>query len=178
LESFGVQDFTRSRGRVITRWPWPGQAFRIFDAARSLDFEFAILLEQLCYTGPRLSEELRLACDDVRLSESFAYLRGTKNGQPRAVYLPTYAAASLANHPRGLDRKNERVVKFNKGSNLSWLLEAASMPASGLPKPERVKYGKKPERPPYEFDWVAFRTVRHTWLPGCAVTAASTRLAW
>ena len=152
-----------SRGRVITRWLWPEQAFRIFDAARSIDPEFAILLEQLCYTGPRLSEELRLTCDDVRLSESFAFLRSTKNGDPRAVHLPTYAVASLANHPRGLDWKGQRVFKFNKGGNLYWLLEAACMVASGLPKPQRVKQGKKPERPPYELDWVNFHTFCHTW---------------
>jgi integrase len=152
-----------SRGRVITRWLWPEQAFRIFDAAHSIDPEFAILLEQLCYTGPRLSEELRLLCDDVRLSESFAYLRTTKNGEPRAVHLPAYAVASLANHPRGLDRKGQRVFKFNKGGSLYWLLEAACMVASGLPQPKRVKVGKKPKRPPYELEWVNFHTFCHTW---------------
>jgi integrase len=101
-QEFKVRRPKGSRGRVITKWLWPEQAFRIFAAARSIDPEFAILLEQLCYTGPRLSEELRLKCDDVRLSESFVFLGNTKNGEPRPVHLPPFAVASLANHPRGL----------------------------------------------------------------------------
>src|ERR1700756_4648061 len=43
-----------SRGRIVTRWLWPEQAFRILAAARTLNREFAILLDLLCYTGVRL----------------------------------------------------------------------------------------------------------------------------
>jgi integrase len=162
-QEFKIRRPKGSRGRVITKWLWPEQAFRIFAAARSIDPEFAILLEQLCYTGPRLSEELRLKCDDVRLSESFVFLGNTKNGEPRPVHLPPFAVASLANHPRGLDRKGERLFKFSKGGNLYYLLETACRIACGLPRPARVKFGKREPRPVYELDWVNFHTFCHTW---------------
>jgi integrase len=47
--------------------------------ARELDEEFFVLASFLLYTGARLSEALRLRCDDVRLDESFGYVRRTKN---------------------------------------------------------------------------------------------------
>lgn len=162
-EEFKIRRPKGSRGRIITRWLWPEQAFRIFEAARSIDPEFAILLEQLCYTGPRLSEELRLTCDNVRLSENFVFLGHTKNGEPRPVHLPPFAVASLANHPRGLERTGQRVFKFTKGGNLYHLLESACRLACGLHRPTRVKFGKRQPRPSYELDWVNFHTFCHTW---------------
>jgi hypothetical protein len=129
-QEFEVRRPKGSRGRVITKWLWPEQAFRIFAAARSIDPEFAILLEQL-------------------LSESFVFLGNTKNGEARPVHLPPFAVASLANHPRGLDRKG--------------LLETACRIACGLPRPARVKFGNRELRPVYELDWVNFHTFCHTW---------------
>jgi integrase len=152
-----------SRGRVVTRWLWPEQAFRIFDAARRLNPEFAAFLELLCYTGPRLGEALSIRCDDVRLAESFAYIGHTKNGDPRAVYLAPYLVATLANHPRGVNRPGERLFRFHQGGALSYLLEAACRIACGLPKHARVKRGRKAPRPSYELDWVNFHTFCHTW---------------
>jgi hypothetical protein len=63
-----------SRGKIITEWLWPDQAFRICEAALMMDEEFEILLEFLCYTGCRLSDPLKMKCNDVRLSEAFAYV--------------------------------------------------------------------------------------------------------
>ena len=51
-----------SRGRVITDWSWPEQAFRVFDAAKTLDAEFAVFLHYLCYTG----SDLRGAAADLQ----------------------------------------------------------------------------------------------------------------
>ena len=117
---FKVKRPKGSRGRVVTRWLWPEQAFRIFEAARQLNLEFSILLQLLCYCGPRLGEGLSIRCDDVRLSESFAYIGHTKNGEPRPIFLPPNLVAALANHPRGLNRPGERVFRFHKGGALSY----------------------------------------------------------
>jgi integrase len=155
------------RGKVIRKWLWPEQAFRMFDAARSIDPEFAIFIEQLCYTGLRLSELLAMRCDDVRLAESFAYVPDSKNGDPQPVFLPPYAVAALANHPRGLNRPGERVFRFHRGGGLDYLLMASCALASGLERPKRWKQGPRPERPKHELDWVTFnrfRTTYATWM--------------
>lgn len=152
-----------SRGRVVTDWLWPEQAFRIFDAALTLDEEFEILLEFYCYTGCRLSDPLKMKCNDVRLSEAFAFAGKTKNGKPRAIFLPPVLVARLASHPRGLDRGDERLFRFHKGGALYYLLMAACQIACGLTKPVRVKRGKQPPRPKYELDWVNFHTFCHTY---------------
>jgi integrase len=142
---------------------WPEQAFRLFTAATTLDPELGILLQFLCYTGCRVGEALSLACNDVRLAESFAFVRTSKNGDPRAVFLPPELVGALANHPRGLDRKEARVFRFHQGGALRWLLNAAKMTACGLEKPRRVKKGKTPRLPEHELEWVTFHTFCHTW---------------
>jgi integrase len=152
-----------SRGKVITDWLWPEQAFRVFNAARTLDAEFAIFLHYLCYTGCRISEALRLSCNELRLAEAFAFHRTTKNGDPRAVFLPPILVAQLANHPRGLERGTQRVFRFHQGGSLRYLLNAACMIACGLPKPKRVKAGKTPAKPKFELDFVNFHTFCHTY---------------
>lgn len=152
-----------SRGKVITDWLWPEQAFRLFDAAASLDAEFGIFLHYLCYTGCRISEALRLNCNELRLGEAFAFHRETKNGDPRAVFLPPVLVAQLANHPRGLDRGTQRVFRFHQGGSLRYLLKASCMIACGLPKPKRVKKGKTPAPPKFELDFVNFHTFCHTY---------------
>ena len=152
-----------SRGKVITSWLWPEQAFRIFAAALTLDVEFEILLQFLCYTGCRLSDPLKMKCSDVRLSEAFAFVGKTKNGKPRPVFLPPALVARLASHPRGLDRGDARLFRFHKSGALYYLLMAACMIACGLPKPARIKRGKRPPRPKYELDWVNFHSFCHTY---------------
>lgn len=151
------------RGRTIRRWLWPEQAFSIFEAARSIDAEFGIFIEQLCYTGLRLSEMLAMMCDDVRLNECFAFVPDSKNGEPQPVFLPPYAVASLAGHPRGLERPQERVFRFHKGGGLDYLLMASCAVASGLARPKRWKVGPRPERLPHDLDWVTFHTFRRTY---------------
>ena len=83
-----------------------------------------------CYTGCRLGEQLQLRCSDVRLAEAFEYIADSKNGDPRAVFLNPYAMASLAAHPRGVDRRDERVFRFHQGGGLNYLLLATKMIAS------------------------------------------------
>ena len=104
-----------------------------------------------------------MKCNDVRLSESFAYVGNTKNGKPRPIYLPPILVEKLSRHPRGIDRGDERLFRFHKGGSLYYLLEAACQIACGLPKPVRIKRGKRPPKPKYELDWVNFHTFCHTY---------------
>ena len=152
-----------SRGRVVTQWLWPEQAFAIFDAASRLDPEFEILLRFLCYSGCRLGEALQMTCNELRLSESFAYVRTSKNGEPRPVFLPAHLVAALANHPRGLDRADSRVFRFHQGGGLRNLLRAATAMASGLPKPKRQKRSGQPIKKAHNLDWVTFHSFCHTY---------------
>jgi integrase len=152
-----------SRGRIVTQWLWPEQAFAIFGAAAKLDPEFEVLLSFLCYTGCRLGEALQLTCNEVRLPESFAYVRTSKNGDPRPVFLPPHLVTSLANHPRGLNRGENRVFRFHQGGGLRNRLNAATAMASGLPKPKREKRGGQPIKQEHVLDWVNFHTFCHTY---------------
>lgn len=111
-----------ARGVQKTDWLWPEQAFRLFKAADSIDPEFGLFLRVLCYTGMRLSEALSLRCDDVRLSERFAFVADTKNGQPRPVFLPPELVVRLGAHPRGCSRGSARLFRFTKSGRLYTLL--------------------------------------------------------
>jgi integrase len=137
--AFGVKRPKGASGRALTNWLWPEQAFRLFEAAREFDPEFALLLEVLCYTGCRLGEVLRLTCDDVRLDENFAYVRMSKNGDPRPVFLPPNLVVALANHPRRLDRQGQRIFRFHKGGHIYSLLTAAAAKAL-VSLPERQAF--------------------------------------
>jgi integrase len=110
------------RGTNRTDWLKPDQAFRVFSSARKIDPEFEIFLVALCYTGMRLSEALTILIDQVELSESFAYVRESKNDDPRGVYLPPIVVQALKAHPRGMDRRGKRVFRFTKCGRLYTLL--------------------------------------------------------
>lgn len=110
------------RGSKRTDWLTPDRAFTAIRAAYEVDKEFGLFLTFLLYTGPRLSEALRLGCDDVQLREAFAYIGRTKNSEPRPVHLTPLLVAEMANHPRGLDRPGQRVFRFTKCGRLYELL--------------------------------------------------------
>lgn len=133
------------RGKARVAWLQPDQAFRMFEAARKEDPEFAGLLVFLCYTGCRLNEALALTCDKLLLSEAFAYLPQTKNEDPRGVHLPPVIVTELANHPRGLDRGREKVFRFRKCGRLYTLMG-------------RVKTATGPD-----VEHITFHTFCHTW---------------
>jgi len=126
-------------GKTSTAWLWPEEANRLFTAAKYFDEEFAALLITLCYTGMRLSESLNLSTDNVRLLDGFAYVPDSKNGEPRAVFLPPCVVSTLANHPRGMDRPGEPVFRFRKNGHLYALLRAAAARA-GVTLPERQAF--------------------------------------
>lgn len=132
-------------GNQRTEWLWPEQAFALFNAADGVDKELGVLLRLLCYTGMRLGEALALRCSDVRLEEGFAYVRDTKNDDPRPVFLPVTVIDAIAGHPRGHARGTVRLFRFTKSGRLYALLDASRRAAGGgLPK-------------------VTFHTFRHTW---------------
>lgn len=126
-----------SGGNQQTAWLWPEQAEAIFAEAEKLNKDFAALLIVLCYTGLRLSEALGLTWNDVRLQDGFAYVPDTKNDEPRAVFLPPVAVASLGNiHGREGVR---RVFQFAKGGHLYSLLKTCFFRA-GVDLPERSAF--------------------------------------
>lgn len=143
LKQAGIeQRFKRpkgSRGRELTGWLWPEEAERLFDVGRAIDREFGALLVFLCYTGCRLSEALKLRCDDLRVADAEALVRVTKNGDPRRVYLPPVVVAELANHPRGLERPGQRVFRYAKSGRLYALLNQAAA-AAQVTLPERSAF--------------------------------------
>jgi integrase len=122
---------------------------------------FEILPRFLCYTCCRIGEALKLTCNAVRLSESFAYIRTSKNDEPRAVFLPPHLVTTPAKHPRGLERGDGRVFRFHQGGGLRNLLNAATAMASGLPKPREKRSGQ-PLNQPHDLNWVNFHTFCHT----------------
>jgi integrase len=133
------------RGNARTEWLKPDQAFRLFDAAKGVDHEFGVFLRLLCYTGLRLGEALMLSTDNLDLAHNYAYVPKTKNGEPRPVFLPPHLVASLAAHPRGLDRPGKRVFRFVKGGRLYTLLRNSKSAAGA------------------DVSFVGFHTFRHTW---------------
>jgi integrase len=136
---FRIKRPSGSRGRELSGWLWPEEAERIFDAGRALDREFGALLVFLCYTGCRLGEALKLRCDDVRLADGEAFVRTTKNGEPRRVFLPPVVVAELGNHPRGLERPGERVFRYAKSGRLYALLDRAAA-AAQIALPDREAF--------------------------------------
>jgi len=52
--------------------------------------------------------------DQVELSERFAYMKESKNDDPRGVFLPPVVVAALKRHPRGIVRRGEKVFRFTK----------------------------------------------------------------
>jgi integrase len=114
------------------------------------------LLDFLLYTGCRLGEALALTWDDMRLEEGLAWVKTSKNGDPRTVLLRKDLRASLA--PL---RGTGRVFKFHQGGHLKWLLRRATLKACGIAAPERRPDGY--ETPPHRLRWVNFHTYCHTW---------------
>lgn len=133
------------RGKARIDWLQPEQAFRMLDAARAVDPEFAGLLTFLLYTGCRLNEALALTCDRLTMPEAFAYLPQTKNDDPRGVHLPPVLVAEMANHPRGLDRGKTKVFRFRKCGRLYTLMS-------------KVKIAAGPD-----VAFATFHTFCHTW---------------
>lgn len=148
-----------AKGRVVTSWLVPPDAFGIIKAAEDIDTELALLLNLLLYTGVRLGAALNLQREDVRLAESAAWVRHQK-GQPASdVRLRDDLRDALAAHLDTHERR--RVFRFHQGGHLKHQLVRAKLGYLNLPCPVRRPKGWRP--PPYRLAWVNFHSFRHTW---------------
>jgi integrase len=112
-------EFKRPKGAAGTprsRYLSEVEAFRVLDAADASSARFGAFCTFLLYTGCRLSEGLRLEWQDVSLPDATAFIRLTKNGAPRRVFLPEAVVAALAN----LDGERAgRLFPWTKGGPLN-----------------------------------------------------------
>ena len=148
-----------ARGQVKTDFLWPEDAFAVIDAAEAIDPEFALYLLLLLYTGVRKSEGLSLQRVDIRPAELAAWLRTSKNEDPRMLRLREDLAQRLAAHLAGT--VGDRLFRFNEGGHFKHLLTRAKCAAAGLPCPKRRPTGWK--APQHRLAFVGFHTFRHTW---------------
>lgn len=148
-----------AKGRVVTDWLTEDDAFGIIAAAEKFDPEYATLLTVLLYTGVRLGAALNLQREDVRLSESAAWVRHQK-GQPATdVRLRDDLRDMLAAHLQG--HNHRRVFRFHQGGNLKHKLMRAKLGYLGIACPARRPDGWL--APPHRLSWVNHHTFRHTW---------------
>ena len=148
-----------SKGRSRTDFMWPEDAFAIIAAAEKIDAEFGLYLRLLIYTGIRKGEGLSLLAADVQPGERAAWLRDSKNDDPRMLKLREDIVAPLQAHLAA--SSGERLFRFNDGGHFKHLLLRAKLAACGIDCPKRRPTGWKP--PPYKLAFVGFHTFRHTW---------------
>jgi site-specific recombinase XerD len=146
------------RPRVVFMWPEDARA--IIAEADKIDAEFGLYLRMLIYTGMRKSEGQNLLANDVRPEERAAWLRDSKNEDPRMLKLrlelvgPLFA--HLAKHP---DRKF--LFRWRGNGGIYWLLRRARMAADGLPC--QLYWTKGYEEPEHRLRFVTFHVFRHSW---------------
>lgn len=122
-------------GQARTRWLKPDEAKALLEAATAIQPRFGAFCAFLLYTGCRLGEAVNLRPGDLHLSEGFAYVRETKNGDPRPVHLPAHVAHLLTTLPPypltvfGLSHRRRTALMLN-----------AAFVRAGLPKPEGVAF--------------------------------------
>lgn len=138
---------------------WPDDANAIIAAADAIDAEFGLYLRFLIYTGIRKGEGLNLLAADTRPEERAAWLRTSKNEDPRMVRLQADLIAPLFEHLK--NHPEERLFRFKDGGHFKHLLLRAKLAACGLPCPKRRPTKWKP--PAHRLSFVGFHTFRHTW---------------
>jgi integrase len=148
-----------AKGRQKKDFMWPADAFAILTEADKIDPEFGLYLRLLLYTGIRKSEGLDALAADVKPEERAAWLRTSKNEDPRMLKLREDIVEPLARHLE--KHSGERLFKFNDGGHFKHLLMRAKLAACGLPCPKRRPTGWKP--PEHRLSFVGFHTFRHTW---------------
>ncbi len=148
-----------AKGRIRTDFMWPTDAFAIITAADEIDGEFGLYLRLLIYTGIRKSEGLGILAADVQPDERAAWLKTSKNEDPRMLKLREDIVNPLRSHRE--KHKGDRLFRFNDGGHFKHLLLRAKLAACGKPCPARRPTGWKP--PEYRLAFVGFHTFRHTW---------------
>jgi integrase len=148
-----------SKGRQKTDFMWPADAFAIIEEAGRIDAEFGLYLRLLIHTGIRKGEGLALLSADVQPGERAAWLRDSKNDDPRMLRLRQDISGPLEAHLKA--KGGERLFRFNDGGHFKHMLMRAKLAALGLPCPKRRPVGWKP--PENRLAFVGFHTFRHTW---------------
>jgi integrase len=148
-----------AKGKIKTDFMWPDDAFAVIEAADEIDAEFGLYLRLLLYTGIRKSEGLNILAADVRPEERAAWLRTSKNEDPRMLQLRLDIVAPLFEHLK--KHTGDRLFRFNDGGHFKHLLLRAKLAVCGLPCPVRRPTGWKP--PEYRLAFVGFHIFRHTW---------------
>jgi len=146
------------KGKQVTRFLLPPDAFAIIEAAKAVDDEMGRLLTFLLYTGCRIGEALALKWETISLERCEAYIETSKNDDPRTVRLTQDAIAAL-----GCVKPAGRVFRFHQGGHRNFLFLNAKVTACGLPPVKRPKHGQRMEIPPHRLSWVTFHTFCHTW---------------
>jgi integrase len=135
-----------AKGNVKIDFMWPADAFAVIEEGDKIDPEFGLYLLTLLYTGIRKSEGLTVLPEDVRPGELAAWLRDSKNGDPRMLKLREDLAARLRAHLEA-NPCRERLFKFRDGGHFKHLLLRAKLAVCGLPCPVRRPTGWKPVPP-------------------------------
>jgi integrase len=148
-----------SKGRQKKDFMWPADAFAIISEADKIDPEFGLYLRLLLYTGIRKSEGLKALAADTKPEERAAWLRTSKNSDPRMLKLREDIVGPLAAHLES--HSGDRLFKFNDGGHFKHMLMRAKLAACGLPCPKRRPIGWKV--PEHRLSFVGFHTFRHTW---------------
>ena len=149
-----------AKGRIVTDFMWPADAFAVIAEAEKIDPEFGLYLLMLLYTGIRKSEGLSILPHDTQPDELAAWLRDSKNEDPRMLKLREDLAARLKAHLEA-NPGRARLFRFKEGGHFKHMLMRAKMAVLGLPCPKRRPTGWKP--PENRLSFVGFHTFRHTW---------------
>lgn len=121
-------------GRRV-EWLRQEQAFALLEAATAVHRRLGALVTFLLYTGPRLSEALRLEWVDVDMVGATALLRQTKNGSPLTLHLPPAVMSEL----EALPRDGATVFGLTKSGRL-YHLWAVAEERAGLSLPHRSAF--------------------------------------
>ncbi len=147
------------KGKAVTRFLLPPDAFAIIAAATRIDAEMGRMLTFLLYTGCRIGEALALKWENVDLAQRVAYLETSKNDDPRSMRLRQNVCDLLAPHSKPAGR----VFRFKQGGHRNFILLNAKVTACGLEPVKRPRPGEKMLIPPHRYSWVTFHTFCHTW---------------
>jgi len=147
------------KGKQVTRFLLPPDAFAIIEAARAIDDEMARLLTFLLYTGCRIGEALALKWENVDLGQRQAYIETSKNDDPRSMKLRQDVCDLMEPHRKAAGK----VFRFKQGGYRNFIFLNAKVTACGLAPVKRPARGGKQVVPVYRLSWVTFHTFCHTW---------------
>jgi integrase len=149
-----------SKGKKKTDFMWPEDCFAIIEEADKIDSEFGLYLRLLISTGIRKSEGLKLLSADIRPEERAAWLRTSKNGDPRMLRLRQDLMAPLIEHLK--TNAGERLFRFKDGGWFKHLLMRSKLAACGIQNcPKSRPIGWKV--PAHRLSFVGFHCFRHSW---------------